>query len=46
MLTQCLKAGIESGEIRKLSVPETVNILIAFINGFIRLRRTGPPAGP
>jgi len=43
-LTKCLSAGIKSGEFRKLPVSETANVLMALINGFIRLRRTGPPA--
>jgi len=36
LLTQCLKKGVETGDFRKASVPETVNILIALINGLVR----------
>lgn len=35
-LERCLKQGINSGEFRKVPVAETVNILIAFINGLVR----------
>jgi AcrR family transcriptional regulator len=35
-LTRCLKAGIRSGEFHKAPVPETVNMLIALINGLTR----------
>ena len=36
LLTRCLKEGVETGNFRELPVPETVNILIAFINGLVR----------
>ena len=35
-LKQCLEEGIEIGELREMSIPETVNILIALINGLVR----------
>ena len=37
-LTDCLKKGIKSGEFNRVPVPETVNLLIAMINGLIRQR--------
>jgi len=35
-LEQCLEDGIEIGDFREMPIPETVNILIAFINGLVR----------
>jgi len=35
-LTESLEAGIKTGELRDVPIPETVNILIAFINGLVR----------
>ena len=35
-LTGCLTDGIKSGEFIDVPVPETVNMLIALINGLIR----------
>jgi len=37
-LEDCLKKGIKSGEFNRVPVPETVNLLIAMINGLIRQR--------
>jgi len=37
-LRKCIKDGIASGEFNKVPVSETVNLLIAFINGIIRHR--------
>jgi AcrR family transcriptional regulator len=37
-LRKCIKAGMASGEFCKVPVPETVMLLIAFINGIIRQR--------
>ena len=37
-LTDCLKKGIETGEFNRVPVPETVNLLIAIINGLTRQR--------
>ncbi|MFH1980964.1 MAG: TetR/AcrR family transcriptional regulator [Pseudomonadota bacterium] len=38
---KCLKAGIRSKDFRKVSVPQTVNILIALINGLLRQQTGG-----
>jgi hypothetical protein len=35
-LTDCLKKGVQRGEFIEVPVPETVNMLIALINGLIR----------
>lgn len=35
-LTECLSAGITSGEFRKVSVSETAKVLMALINGLVR----------
>ena len=35
-LTECLEEGIKTGELRDVPILETVNILIAFINGLVR----------
>jgi len=40
LLTECVKKGVESGEFRKVPVAETVNILIALINGLMRQQVT------
>ena len=37
-LTDCLKKGIKRGEFNQVPVPETVNLLIAMINGLTRQR--------
>jgi len=37
-LRKCIKDGIASGEFHKVPVSETINLLIAFINGIIRHR--------
>lgn len=37
-LRKCIKDGIASGEFHKVPVSETVNLMIAFINGIIRHR--------
>lgn len=37
-LRKCIKAGMASGEFYKMPIAETVNLLIAFINGIIRQR--------
>ena len=37
-LTDCLKKGIKSGEFNQVPVPETVNLLIAMLNGVLRQR--------
>ena len=37
-LNDCLEKGIKSGEFNQVPVPETVNLLIAMINGLIRQR--------
>ena len=37
-LNDCLEKGIKSGEFNRVPVPETVNLLIAMINGLIRQR--------
>ena len=37
-LTDCLKKGIKSGEFNQVPVYETVNLLIAIINGLLRQR--------
>jgi AcrR family transcriptional regulator len=37
-LTECLKKGIKSGEFNRVPVPETVDLLIAMINGLTRQR--------
>ena len=37
-LKDCLKKGIKSGEFNQVPVPETVNLLIAMINGLTRQR--------
>ncbi len=37
-LKDCLEKGIKSGEFNRVPVPETVNLLIAMINGLIRQR--------
>ena len=37
-LTDCLEMGIKSGEFNEIPVSETVNLLIALINGLIRQR--------
>jgi AcrR family transcriptional regulator len=37
-LNDCLEKGIKSGEFNRVPVPETVNLLIAMINGIIRQR--------
>jgi hypothetical protein len=41
-LTDCLKKGIKSGEFNRVPVPETVNLLIAMINGLTRQRGLHP----
>ena len=38
---KCLKAGIRSKDFRKVSVPQTVNIIIALINGLLRQQTAG-----
>ena len=37
-LNDCLEKGIKSGEFNRVPVPETVNLLIAMINGLLRQR--------
>ena len=37
-LKDCLEEGIKSGEFNRVPVPETVNLLIAMINGLTRQR--------
>ncbi len=37
-LADCLEKGIETGEFNKVPITETVNLLIAMINGLIRQR--------
>jgi AcrR family transcriptional regulator len=37
-LKDCLKKGIKSGEFNRVPVPETVDLLIAMINGVLRQR--------
>ena len=41
-LTDCLEKGIKSGEFNRIPVPETVNLLIAMINGLFRQRGLHP----
>ena len=36
--TDCLKKGIKSGEFNRVPVPETVQLLIAMLNGVLRQR--------
>jgi hypothetical protein len=37
-LTDCLKKGIKRDELNRAPVPETVNLLIAMLNGVLRQR--------
>ena len=37
-LMDCLEKGIKSGEFNRIPVPETVNLLIAMLNGVLRQR--------
>ena len=40
-LTECLTAGIASGEFRKMSVSDTADVLMALINGLVRQQSQG-----
>jgi AcrR family transcriptional regulator len=37
-LSDCLKAGVKAGEFHSISVPHTVSLFIALINGLLRQR--------
>ena len=38
---KCLRSGIRSKDFRKVPVPQTVNIIIALVNGLLRQRAAG-----
>ncbi len=40
-LGKCLRSGIRSKDFRKVTVPQTVNILVALINGLLRQHAAG-----